>query len=637
MRRSRGLLSNAGEVWRSSSRLQVYTYAAVDVVIVCVSALVAYALRFDGAVPRQWAEGIPLMSASACLVFVVLFLVFGLYHLVWKYVGVDMIVRLAEAVGIGTVVLTVGVFVVDSLGRWVIPRSIPVLIGVFVFVGAAAFRSVGRLLVYAAVDSGAKQYHVLIVGAGDAGSLLLRDIENQPELDIQVVGFLDDQPAKQGRRIRNVPVLGGIETLPSVVQTKGIDQVYIAIPRATVAERRRILDLCNQVQVSVRLIAGLTPTGTVGVADFRSVNIEDLLGRDPVCIDEALIRETLEGRVVAVTGAAGSIGSELCRQILAVGPSRLLLVEVDETRLYELWLELERSHPGVCLVQLMDIRDEPKVESVFLRERPNVVFHAAAYKHVPLMEIAPDEAVTANVGGTSSVIRACEAAGVEKFVLISTDKAVAPANVMGATKAIAERIVMLAADRGLRATAVRFGNVLGSRGSVVPLFAEQLRQGGPIKVTHPDVTRYFMTIPEAARLVLQAQAMSAGGDIFVLDMGEPVRIVDLAKKMIALSGSDATIEYTSLRAGEKLHEELVHPWSSLSPTACPSVSRVAVNPKIDSDFGEAVQTLAGLARRGECDAVWQMLANLLPDFTPSRPEWGSSCSVSNPDLPSEHQ
>lgn len=617
-----GLMTTLARSWRESSRAQIATYIAVDVAIVWAATLAAYMVRFEALIPPSLVAGIPEAGAIACVVFVGLFWWFRLYHFIWRYVGVEVIIRLAGAVFLGGAGLaTAAGLVRDSSGLAIVPISIPILISVFVFVGSAAFRSLGRMLIYTTSGPAKTLHRVLIVGAGDAGSLLLRDIENQPALGIKVLGFLDDARGKQGRLIRGIPVIGQIGCLPEAVVSNRIDEALVAIPSADVAERRRILDLCNEADVRARMIPGVArDSASLGVSDLRAVSIEDLLDRDTVRVDEDLISATLTDRVVAVTGAAGSIGAELCRQIMKMKPSRLLLLEIDESRLYEFYLELCDLDPAVPEMHICDIRDERKVAGILLAGKAEVVFHAAAYKHVPLMELAPDEAIKANVGGTMALLRACALADVGHFVLISTDKAVAPANVMGATKAIAERLCLFAAREGLRATTVRFGNVLGSRGSVVPLFEQQLRKGGPLRVTHRDATRYFMTIPEAARLVLQAQAMSEGGEIFVLEMGEQVHILDVAKKMISLSDSNAVIEFTGLRPGEKLHEILVHEGVALTPTGREKTLRVCALPVVPPTYWSDAEALVESARRGERERAVESLADLLPDYEPqSRP------------------
>jgi len=360
------------------------------------------------------------------------------------------------------------------------------------------------------------------------------------------------------------------------------------------------------------------------------VSIEALLGRDPVAIDVAGIAKTLAGRSVAVTGAAGSIGSELCRQIMLMHPRELHLLEIDETRLYELFLELRLSDADIPRMQICDVRDAGKVARILTENRVDVVFHAAAYKHVPLMELSPDEAVGTNVGGTRAVLSAALSAGVGHFVLISTDKAVRPSSVMGTTKALAERLAALYARKGLCVSTVRFGNVLGSRGSVVPLFEEQLRRGGPVRVTHPDVTRYFMTIPEAARLVLQAQALSDGGELFVLEMGEPLRILDLARKMITLSGARAEIVFDGLRPGEKLHEVLTHGDHQLVATGCAKILRLNALPLVATDFEYRVGALIDSARSAALPDTVAALAALVPDYTPSVAEDGRAAAAVAP-------
>ena len=354
--------------------------------------------------------------------------------------------------------------------------------------------------------------------------------------------------------------------------------------------------------------------GSVSVQDLRKVEVEDLLGREQTPIDVGQVRSTIAGKVVAVTGAAGSIGSELCRQVMQLSPARLVLIEIDESRLYELWLELSQIDAEVPVMCVCDIRDAEKLERVFEQHKPQVMLHAAAYKHVPLMELSPDEAVKTNVLGTRNVLTACEEHGAERFVLISTDKAVAPANVMGLTKALAEQVMLAEARHGeVLAVAVRFGNVLASRGSVVPIFENQLRHGGPLTVTDPEVTRYFMTIPEASRLVLQAQAIGRTGDIFVLEMGEPVRILDLARKMIALSGVPADIVFVGLRPGEKLHESLVHEHESLEPTGAEKIQRVVGAHHEDRPY-PAYDALIGAALEGRVVDMTRLVLEFDPEF-----------------------
>lgn len=597
--------------WRGMADSAIFPL--VDIAIVWASTILAYFLRFQGVVPDDFLANVVPVALIASILFVVLFYMFRLYHHVWRYAGVEVVIKLAAAVSVAFVVMAAVDVLVTPAGE-VRPAPLGTLfiMSAFVLMGAGAIRLTARISSYRQSQTGGpERRNVIIIGAGDAGSLLLRDIEQHPEQGMRVVGFVDDDQHLHNRLIHGVRVLGAIDSLPSVVAALGAVEALIAIPTATSSDRRRILDLCSQAGVRARIVA---TSVSANVSDLRRVEVEDLLGRDPVPIDLDDLRRLIEDKVVAVTGAAGSIGAELCRQIVRLQPKRLHLIEIDETRLYEVYLELLEIGGTEPLMQICDIRDDRKLNELFTSDPPNIVIHAAAYKHVPLMEIAPDEAVKTNVGGTRNVLMASEAAGVERFVLISTDKAVAPSTVMGLTKAIAERMTLEACRRGLPAVAVRFGNVLGSRGSVVPLFEEQLRRGGPLRVTHPEVTRFFMTIPEAARLVLQAAALSDGGDIFVLEMGEPVRIVELAEKMITLSGAEAKIEFTGLRPAEKLHEVLVEATEELLPTEHEKISRVSAVPLPQPRLDDVVQRLAMFARLNDRVGIAAGLAALMPEF-----------------------
>ncbi|MHB1017750.1 MAG: polysaccharide biosynthesis protein [Coriobacteriia bacterium] len=595
-----------------SRPLQILAMMLADAVVVAMSIGLGYFVRFEGVVPGQFLPWVvPAILAAVATMLITLWL-FGLYHVVLRYVGIDVMARLTGAVVTAVVFFVALDFVAaGTTGARLVPLGVILAGSAFAYIGLVMLRSLGRLWVVMTGAGSRGEHRVLIVGAGDAGSLLLRDIETQPQLGWQTVGYIDDDPRKRGLRIRSKRVLGTVADLPDVVEQHDVDEILVAMPSVDVDRRREILDIATSTGIPTRLVFGYTvSTSSVGVADLRSVRVEDLLGRSPNEIDVGLIADTLRGKVVAVTGAAGSIGSELCRQIMKMEPARLALIEIDETRLYELYLEMERMRPGIAVMRICDVRDDRKLHRVFGEERPQVVFHAAAYKHVPVMEDEPEEAIRANVLGTINVLVQCHQVDAERFVLISTDKAVDPRNVMGATKALAEMVMLGACKWGINAVAVRFGNVLASRGSVIPIFEEQLQRGGPITVTHPDVTRYFMTIPEASRLVLQAQAMSEGGDIFVLHMGEPVRIVDLAQRMISLSGSTATIEFTGLRHGEKLHEVLVHSDVDLVPTGCPVVNRLSALPLLTEEFALELQELIEQARVGYDPSIKRFLERL---------------------------
>lgn len=605
-----GLIHQLKSLFHHSRVVQIAAMVLTDALIVTMAVFLAYFARFEGVLPAEFLPYVLPATAVAVGTLILALWIAGLYHIVLRYVGIQVMGRLFGAVVGAQAMLTVldGALGL-ALGARPVPLGVVSIAGVFAFVGLAALRSTGRLWVVMNRAGRKGNHRVVIVGAGDAGSLLLRDIETQPQLGYNVIGFLDDHRSKIGLKVRSAEVLGPIEDLPGIVERERVDEILVAIPSMGADRRREVLQLCTSAGVPTRMITGMaTDAVSAGLADLRRVEVEDLLGREPNEIDVDLISETLTGKVVAVTGAAGSIGSELCRQILKMRPSKLVLVEIDESRLYELYLELEALAPGVAVMRICDVRDDRKVLRVFDQERPQVVFHAAAYKHVPLMEDEPEEAIRANVMGTMNVLKACEAVNAERFVLISTDKAVQPRNVMGATKTLAELVMLGGARRGVGAMAVRFGNVLGSRGSVIPIFQEQLRRGGPITVTHPDVTRFFMTIPEAARLVLQAQAMSEGGDIFVLDMGVPVKIVDLAQRMIVLAGVHADIEYSGLRPGEKLHEILVHEEEDLIPTDSPAVMRLNALPRIKPELPDMMTELLLQARLGDNPGIKELLA-----------------------------
>lgn len=602
---------------RSTGRLWNSALVLADAAVVVIATYLAYYARFEGPAPEvfaRWMGPLTLLTAVLC---VVAFAFAGLYRLVLRYVGIDVLVRLFLAVAAVLAALLVLDFIAPrDGGARPVPMGVLFSQATLIFLGASAARLAARVLLYVRAMGSTQGRRVLIVGAGSAGSLLLREIHARPDLGLTVVGFLDDDRALTRNMIGGVRVLGTTDSLEDAVNQHSIEEIVVALPSAPHERIRQLLNTAADLGIETRVMPQIViAKGSVSLRDLRPVDVEDLLGREPTPIDTQQVRETIAGKVVAVTGAAGSIGSELCRQIVALDPARLLLLDVDETRLYELWLELEKSAPGRSEMHICDVRDPSKLSAIFREHRPAVVLHAAAYKHVPLMELEPAEAIRTNVGGTRNVIRACSDVGTERFVLISTDKAVSPANIMGLTKRLAERVMLDAAkDGGLNAVAVRFGNVLASRGSVVPIFQEQLRHGGPVTVTHPEVTRYFMTIPEASRLVLQAQAIGSAGDIFVLEMGEPVRIADLARKMIALSGVPADIEYSGLRPGEKLHEILFEDAEGLLPTEREKILRVDRVAVADEGFDRAIDELLAAASSDDREAVTRVIELLEPEF-----------------------
>ena len=553
-----------------------------DFLLLPVAAVMAFALRLDGTALAEYY--IPAMIAYALcapLIQIPIFAALGLYSRYWRYAGVDELLLLAGAATLGA--LTQGALffatqaIFPNLLNPGVPRSIPLIAALLTLVVIAAPRF--ALLLWSQNSRRSAKAHsapnvlqrVLIAGAGEAGALILRELRANPQTGLVPVGFVDDDPHKQGMLIQRMRVLGGRETIPALVREHRVDQIIIAMPGAPGSVVRGIVDICEQAGVRARIIPGMYEllSGAADISQLRDVQIDDLLRREPVHTDTEQVAALIRGRRVLVTGAGGSIGSELCRQILRCAPAELIILGHGENSIFDIHNELkvegsrlkvERSTWNLQPV-IADIRDAKRLARVFAAHRPEIVFHAAAHKHVPLMEGNVEDAVTNNVLGTRRLIDVSISSGVAHFVLVSTDKAVNPTSVMGATKRVAELMVQEAALRTGRAfVAVRFGNVLGSRGSVVPFFQKQIAAGGPVTVTHPEVKRYFMTIPEAVQLVLQAAALGRGSEIFMLDMGAPVRIADLARDLIRLSGlepgRDIEIQYTGLRPGEKLFEEL---------------------------------------------------------------------------------
>ncbi len=501
------------------------------------------------------------------------------------------------------------------------PRTALIIDWLFSLVLVGGSRFALRILSEQIGSKTNKGRKTLIIGAGDEGALVARELQKTSQLDWAPIGFLDDDPAKQKHVIYGVSVIGKVSDLASVLENRQVDEVVIAIPSAPGRLVRQITDVCRRKGIPSRTMPGMYELigGTVSVNRLREVDITDLLRREPATIDDRLVGASLNGKRVLVTGAGGSIGRELSRQIARWRPSELILLGHGENSIFEALLELREDFPSLSLQPVIaDIRDEARIESVFLERRPQVVFHAAAHKHVPLMEANVAEALTNNVLGTRNLVEAANRHAVERLVLISTDKAVRPVSVMGATKRLAEMIVLNAAHRTSGAySVVRFGNVLGSRGSVVPLFKKQIARGGPVTVTHPEMRRYFMTIPEAVHLVLQSAAMGTGGEVFFLNMGQPVRILDLVEDLIRLSGlepgRDIEIAFTGIRPGEKLIEELSDESMSFSPTSHPEIVRVESDEAVDgAELNTMIDELARLALQDETDALLDMLDGVVP-------------------------
>lgn len=550
---------------------------AHDLMMIPIAWLGAYWLRFNlESFPGTYWHQALLLLPAVMLVQGAMFWYFGLYRGVWRFASIPDLMRILKAVLAGLLVAAAVVFLFNRLEG--VPRSVFLLDGILLLFLLGGPRLAYRWFKDRHLYSGDGK-RALIVGAGRAGEMLVRDMLRDVSSSYRPVAFVDDDRRKVGKDIHGLPVAGSCDDIPRVVRDDAIDLIVIALPSATTRQIRRVVELCEKSGCPFRTLPRLQDivSGRASIRDLRDVRIEDLLGREPVELDWAAIGAGSRARAILVTGGGGSIGAELCRQIASLAPARLVVFERSEFNLYSIEQELRGAFPALELHAVLgDACDPVAVEEAFRRYRPHSVFHAAAYKHVPMLEGQLRQAVVNNVLGTLVVASAAERSGCESFVLISSDKAVNPANVMGATKRVAEIVCQDLARRSkTRFVTVRFGNVLGSSGSVVPIFQQQVARGGPVTVTHPEVTRYFMTIPEASQLILQASVIGKGGEIFVLNMGEPIKISYLAEQLIRLSGKrpgeDIEIVYTGLRPGEKLFEELFHDAEQLGKTSHPKI------------------------------------------------------------------
>jgi len=601
---------------------------AGDLVLTVATILIAFALRLEGEAFFFYLPTALWMIGISLLVKPFIYYAFGLYRRIWAYASTRELILISYTVTIASGLLSVITIFLYSIGLFTrgLPRSSLIIDWLLSIIAIGGFRLALRLIsenrgpVAKVLQKGAAR-EVLIIGAGDAGALVVREMQKNPQLNLVPIGYLDDAPEKQKQHIHGVRVVGTLSDLGKVLSTRQVDEVIIAIPSAGGNLVRQVSDVCRLKDVPFRTMPGIFELigGNVSVNRLREVDITDLLRRQPAQLDIGLVGATLRGKKVLVTGAGGSIGRELCRQIARWLPAELVLLGHGENSIFETLLELLDNHPSLPLIPVIaDIRDLSRIQHVFKDFTPHVVFHAAAHKHVPLMEVNLEDAISNNIFGTRNVVETAVASQVERLVMISTDKAIRPINVMGATKRMAEMVVLDNAHRHqVDFSVVRFGNVLGSRGSVVPLFKNQIAKGGPITITHPDMMRYFMTIPEAAHLVLQAAAMGKGGEVFLLNMGQPVRILDLAEDLIRLSGlqpgKDIEIVFTGIRPGEKLSEDLWEEGLKYQSTQHPEVYRLAEEETVLSDtLNTSLAKLYELACSGKSQDIRDLLDSVIP-------------------------
>ncbi|MGI6790911.1 polysaccharide biosynthesis protein [Aminivibrio sp.] len=602
-------------------RSTLYQKLAIDLAIAALTAWGAFAMRLGLPIPKLYQRSemayiLLSLGIKALVVFG-----FSLHKQSWRSIGVRDLTRLGRAVGIFTLLSFTAAFLLSPYYR--IPRSIPLIDGLLLLTCWGAARLLVRLFLEGHVRRKGKGHNkrVLVIGAGDAGTMIVREMLRHPESCLTPVGFLDDDPTKQNTTFVGYPVFGPVKRLASVVRANSVDEILIAIPSVMGDAIRSILEAAREADVPARIIPAIWEvlSGKVSISSIRDVEVEDILNREPVRLDLDEIAGYITDRAVLVTGAGGSIGSEIVRQILPFEPRKIILLGRGENSLFQIEQELRNTHHFRSLsVVVADVRNRERLRRVFETHSPQVVFHAAAHKHVPLMEDNPEEAILNNVFGTKNLAELALEHNMEVFVNISTDKAVNPTSVMGASKRVAEMVVSGASERAKPGTAfvsVRFGNVLGSRGSVIPTFKEQIRRGGPVTVTHPEMTRYFMTIPEAAQLVLQAGGMKRNGSVFVLDMGKPVKIIDLATDLIRLSGfepgTDIDIVFTGIRPGEKLFEELLTAEEGTEASRFKKIF-TARNSCSTEDFPDLMQQLRQAAENEDGNKIRELLGKIIP-------------------------
>ncbi|WPC41323.1 nucleoside-diphosphate sugar epimerase/dehydratase [Clostridium sp. JS66] len=543
-----------------------------DIVFLIASLYFSFLLKFDFKIPAEYMIIIKLSVIPVVVITLIFNKFFKLYNSIWKYASIEELMSIIYSISISNIIFVIYSYVInykflEKTPYYRFPFSVHIIFWILSVIALGGIRFNYRVKEESKEEKTGKKHDkkLLIIGAGDASAMLIKEIKRHKDLTYDIVGLIDDDESKKGKLINGIKVIGGREHINRVCNQKGVEEIILAMPSADLRIKREIINICKNTKCKLKTLPGIYQIidGKINISKLRDVNIEDLLGRDEVKLNNENINKYIKDKTILVTGGGGSIGSELCRQIARFNPKKLLILDIYENNVYDVQMELNYNHPELNKeVIIASIRDKKRMNKIFDKYKPDVVFHAAAHKHVPLMEENPSEAIKNNIIGTYNILKCCDEFKVKKFVQISTDKAVNPTNIMGATKRFCE-IMVQAFDKASETeyVAVRFGNVLGSNGSVIPLFKKQIAHGGPVTVTHPEINRFFMTIPEAAQLVIQAGAIAKGGEIFVLDMGQPVKIVDLARDLITLSGYkpdvDIKIEYTGLRPGEKLYEELL--------------------------------------------------------------------------------
>jgi len=611
---------------KKRSFLRLLFFLVSDIVLISLSVVLAFLVRFEGFIPNRYFSNIAGLIFFSILFTIPIFYFFKLYFFSWAYVSTQELINLTKSVSLSFLFLTATYFILRDHHLFSgFPRSTLFITYFFIFLLCGTLRFAKRI--YLEIFPKGKReekINVLIVGAGNLGEQVLRAIKSLPKSQYFPVGFVDNDPAKQGILIHGLRVLGKIKEIPKIAKENLIEEMMIALPYGS-KEIKEAVEFGRKAKIKkIKILPSIGDliSGEIPLTKLKDIEIEDLLGRQPVELDKKLIADFIKGKVVLITGAAGSIGSELSKQVALFSPSLLLILDQDETGIFNLSEELKDKFPKLKFFYLIcNIRDEPKIRKIFDKYKPQIVFHAAAYKHVPLMEEHPDEAVKNNIFGTEIVARAALDSKVEKFIFISTDKAVNPSSVMGATKRIGEMICQALNEKGkTKFISVRFGNVLDSRGSVIPIFKEQIKAGGPVTVTHPEMKRYFMLNSEACLLVMEAGAIGKGGEVFVLDMGKPIRILDLAREMIKLAGfepdKEIPITFIGPRPGEKLFEEVLTAEEGTSATKYKRILIAKLKEPNEEKLRNGLERLKDAVKRNDKNEIVKIFKELIPSYSP---------------------